>query len=57
LADEISKSDIKQINFLNENGENENIFYAESRLEISDTTLNERFQYINACLYTDIEFD
>ena len=57
LADEISKSDIKQINFLNENGENENIFYAESRLEISDTALNERFQYINACLYTDIEFD
>ena len=57
LSDEISKSDVKETKFINENGEEENIFYAESRLEINDDELNERFHYINACLYTEIEFD
>ena len=57
LADEISKSDVKETFFINENGEKENLFYAESRLEINNSELNERFHYINACLYTEIEFD
>lgn len=57
LADEISKSDVKDTKIRNEDWLEERVFYAESRLEINDTELNERFNYINGCLYTQIEFD
>ena len=57
LADEISKSDVKKIKFINEEWNDETLFYAESRFEINNDELNRRFNYINACLYTQIEFD
>ena len=57
LADEITKSDVKGAKIVNEDWLEETIFYAESRLELNDAELNERFHYINACLYTEIEFD
>lgn len=57
LAEEISKSDVKKIKFINEEWADETLFYAESRFEINDEELNRRFNYINACLYTEIEFD